>query len=954
MRQGRYAVTSGQLSIDLRAEFRNDIIVMSGDILSQDRFVAGFRGQSARPSDENAVIEASISFIGHDRLDTGSIRIDVDERGVGSFQMSVDLQGGLRDNIAGEIRWLSSRYRSIAIEIDGLEGTEVRTEFVGRDGSPVSLTSAYEAVGFDVNIRQDRFGWIAPRAQEARGWTPAEMHRAMEQIRIGPQPGTLQSHVFVCGFMSGPRNRGVLGIMYDWGDADENNRAREGVAIFHDHPLLSDPRLSVEARDREFTYTLIHEIGHALNMLHSFDKARPAAMSFMNYPDYFPLGHEAPETHDGSVEFWSQFEHVFDAQELDHLRHGTRREIHPGGFEFGRYEEGLSLPFGGQVNPHRPAPGLNPLRATRDLLLNLEPLKSNYELGEPVFTRIALRNIGRSVRAVPTKLDPIEGFLQIEITEPDGRRFDYRPPMRLCAKSERTALMPGEELTGHPGAPLFVSADGPTFTKPGRYTLRARLSGVDEFQIVESAPVSLTVEHPTQAVEKFAETVWETPGALRALYLRHPLADREAWHTLDDASKRAKLPGRRGNSTADHINYVNALGWLTPFADVQGRRELDADIERAQEFMQSIRTDHLPKTCSRRKNALDLIANTKKKSRVYAAEAVETPLVAVDPIDIQVPPAGLFGSAGLDFPGKSDGPVDPFVRVVDAFRGTRRFADLVTWNIQQLHGEDDTRRFRDVARLMRDMRCDFWALQEVDRGALRRLVFELNNLSTIRYAYDGVRGNGQQCGCIYRTDTTTVQRLNVRDELFDGKIEVELSNGSKRDKSIFLRAPHVTEVRIRNGSRAFDFRCANVHLKSTDWDYKDKGNAHRLAASERLAAWVSEDRAATSEIDYFIFGDMNGERASQGLGPFLDHDALDLLSVGMKEKYGEENSLTRVASQRTLDHIVVTSDTSALAPSSDLGEQIIVRTDRRIPNFTRNYSDHIPVAARFIIADDDH
>lgn len=954
MRQGRYQADSGQISFDIRAENRGDSVILSGDILAQGNFVAGFRGQTVQPQREAEVVEAPIDFIGHSRLDTGSIRIDVDDRGIGSFQLTVDLQGGLRDMIAGEIRWISSRFRSLAIEIDGLEGTEVRTEFVGRDGSTVSLASAYEAVGFEVDVRQDRFGWIALREQEARGWTPAEMHRAMEQIRTAPQPGTLQSHVFVCGFMAGRRNRGVLGIMYDWGDADENNRAREGVAIFHDHPLLSDPRFSVEARDREFTYTLIHEIGHALNMLHSFDKARPAALSFMNYPDYFPLGHEAPETHDGSAEFWSQFEHVFDDQELDHLRHGTRREIYPGGFEFGRYEEGLSLPFGGQVSPHRPAPGLNPLRAAHDLRLTLQPLKTTYELGEPVFTRIALANVGRHVRAVPTKLDPIEGFLQIEITEPDGRRFDYRPPMRLCAKSERTALMPGEELTGHPGAPLFISADGPTFTKPGRYILRAGLAGVDEFQIAESAPVALTVDHPTQALEKFAETVWETPGALRALYLRHPLADREAWHVLDDASKRAKLPGRRGNSTADHIDYVNALGWLTPFADLQGRRELDADIDRAQAFMQSVRTGDMPDTCTQRKNALELIVNEKDKSKVYAAETVQTPLVVVDPIDIQVPPAGLFGSAGLDLPGATDAPIDPFVRVVDTFRGTRRFADLVTWNIQQLHSEDDTQRFRDVARLIRDMRCDFWALQEVDRGALRRVVFELNNMSSIHYAYDGVRGSGQQCGCIYRTDTTTVQRLAVRDELFEGKIEVELSNGSKRNKDIFLRAPHVTEVRIRNGSRAFDFRCANVHLKSTDWDYKDKGNAHRLAAAERLAEWVTEDRAATSEIDYFIFGDMNGEWASQGLGPFLDHDALDLLSVGMKEKYGEENSLTRVASKRTLDHIVVTSDTSALAPSNDLGEQIIVRTDRRIPNFTRNYSDHIPVAARFIIADDDH
>ena len=110
-------------------------------------------GKSTRPQIESKIDEAPITFIGHSRLDTGAIRIDVDDRGSGSFQLCVDLQGALRDIIACEIRWLGSRYRSLAIEIDGLEGTEVRTEFSGRNGSTVSLASACETVGLDVDIR---------------------------------------------------------------------------------------------------------------------------------------------------------------------------------------------------------------------------------------------------------------------------------------------------------------------------------------------------------------------------------------------------------------------------------------------------------------------------------------------------------------------------------------------------------------------------------------------------------------------------------------------------------------------------------------------------------------------------------------------------------------------------------------------------------------------------------
>ena len=93
----------------------------------------------------------------------------------------------------------------------------------------------------------------------------------------------------------------------------------------------------------------------------------------------------------------------------------------------------------------------------------------------------------------------------------------------------------------------------------------------------------------------------------------------------------------------------------------------------------------------------------------------------------------------------------------------------------------------------------------------------------------------------------------------------------------------------------------------------------------------------------------NAETNEQGLGPLLVDDEYAVLSLGMQAEYGEQNSLTRVASRRTLDHIVITEDTQSLMPDADLGEQIVIRTDRRMPNFTRDISDHIPVAARFLI-----
>ena len=125
----------------------------------------------------------------------------------------------------------------------------------------------------------------------------------------------------------------------------------------------------------------------------------------------------------------------------------------------------------------------------------------------------------------------------------------------------------------------------------------------------------------------------------------------------------------------------------------------------------------------------------------------------------------------------------------------------------------------------------------------------------------------------------------------------------------------------------------------------------RLRAASVLARWIELDRAVATETDYIILGDMNAEIAKQGLEPFATESGLKLLSVGMRNKYGA-NALTRVASGRLLDHIVVTSDTVALMPDEDIDEQIIIRSDTRLAEWTAAFSDHVPVAARFVIGKD--
>lgn len=174
-----------------------------------------------------------------------------------------------------------------------------------------------------------------------------------------------------------------------------------------------------------------------------------------------------------------------------------------------------------------------------------------------------------------------------------------------------------------------------------------------------------------------------------------------------------------------------------------------------------------------------------------------------------------------------------------------------------------------------------------------------------------------------------------------------MSNGETRERAVFYRPPLLAQVRVSQSGGVFDFRCAVVHLKSTDPDLEDKGNALRLAAADALRRWIESDVRDSGEHDYLILGDMNAETAQQGLGGFGDR--LETLSVGMQDRYGREEALTRVASRRFLDHIVVTSDAKTAMPAEDIGEQLVIRSDTRIADWIEDYSDHVPVAVRFIL-----
>lgn len=946
---GTYSGQSEGLNFEFRIECTTDseVCVVSGDISQGPRFISSFICGNPQVTEDGRTVTGSLAFRGNPELFTGSLYMNTDERGIGSFQVSVDMEGGHRDVFAGRVDWQGSFLRRLAIEIDGLEGTQPPAGYSTRTGGFMTIERAFSEAGFDVSVKVDPFAGNGTDENRMRGYTLAEIHAAMTTRRSPVPADRLYAHVFVCSYLAGRDNRGVLGVMYDFGQSDLNRRPREGVAVFYDHPMLSDPRVSEQARNREYVFTLVHEVGHALNLLHSFDKSRPGALSFMNYPNLYPRGYEASRTYDGTAEFWRRFQEGFDTEELRHLRHASPREIRAGGFAFGVYEDG-GWPFSDGAGPRRTRLGANPLRATHAVELKVESVKHEYDLGEPIFLRIGVKNVGADAVHVPDSLDPSEGYVRLLIRTPTGRVIKYRPPVTLCKQAQLVHLPPGEALPPFDGLPLFLSADGPIFTEPGVYHVVAELTGVDGSKNVYSQNRRVRVRPPDEATESFAYKLWDKPGTLEALYLRHPLTAKNEWDEIEEEIKHANL--KPDNTTESYFNYVASLGWMTPFA-APNTREKDANLEKAVERISKCDPRGLPSSVGKRQIGL---TEQQQKAAVRSVSTFSSGVIATrseEEARAEVPPSGLFGAIGLT-EDKPDAMIDPFVRVVPSLRGQRRFADIVSWNIENLYRPANSWKIPKVAKLIRDFRCDFWGVQEISHAALAQVRETVNSSGQTRYDVVAIEGSGQQSGAIFRTDTTTVSVIDRPNGFFEEEIDVEMTNGDIVHRRVFLRMPLLCDVRVRQAEKVFDFRCAVVHLKSTDTDIRDRGNGMRLAAARELARWIEFDRESGSERDYLILGDMNAETAKQGLESFAEGENLKLLSVGMQDRYGNAEALTRVASKRLLDHIVITGEAFTLMPTEDEEEQIIIRSDREISDWTENLSDHVPVAVRFIISDD--
>jgi hypothetical protein len=505
---GRYAGGSPEIWIELRLDLRECGIV-SGDLyrLQPDsrHYVASFRTASG-----GARENGSWPIVGqdeHDRRVEGRLWLEPLSDPPDSLSGRIRFEGPLegippRRSIPFALERLSSAFRTLGLEIESEEGVESIRGYPFSDRlMTIEEALAHAGIATYVTGIPDRI----PRAA-ATGWEMAQLHALMSDLAQAPlHRRAWEIHMLILSYSD---RAGLLGIMFDSSD----NLPRQGTAIFADE-IREIPGVD---HDRKILQTAVHELGHALNLVHRFERVvgRADSPSFMNYDWRYRGGKR-------SDEFWNQFRFAFDRDELEFLRHSPLPPLIPGGAPF--HSVSYWADGNGGYSPYVPEV---PLMGWE---LTLTPPEGGtlLDFAQPVYVRLMLTNRSRRTVDVPRfLLDPKAGFTEIVIRRVHGGAFvsggsqplSFVPTMQRCfqwSARDDLRLAHGESLEDN--ANLTFGSAGFAFAEPGTYDVTALLVIFDEESqrelVVRSNTVRIRIgtprsrEEERQAMDFFTEDV---------------------------------------------------------------------------------------------------------------------------------------------------------------------------------------------------------------------------------------------------------------------------------------------------------------------------------------------------------------------------------------------------------------------------------------------------------------
>jgi len=348
----------------------------------------------------------------------------------------------------------------------------------GLPAERLTVAQVFERAGFDVRVASAGPPIPIADAGADGAWSDAEMHDAM-QAHWSRYADRAQWALWVLHAALHEQGPGLGGVMFD----DIGPHHRQGTAVFTEsfiaRPPAGDPAPDAWIARMRF-WTACHEMGHAFNLAHAWQKSlgtpwmpmsdAPESRSFMNYPF---------RVQGGASTFFRDFEFRFDDAELGFLRHAPRGYVQMGNadwFDHHGFEQA-------QVSRE---PGLR-------LVARLNRDTSLLQFLEPAMIELKLSNVSSEPMLVRDDLLTDAHQLTLVVKRSGHPARQWHPYATACHRAAARVLAPGESMY----APVFVGAGGSGWlvAEPGQYTIQACLH-LDGGEDVLSEPLALRVAAP--------------------------------------------------------------------------------------------------------------------------------------------------------------------------------------------------------------------------------------------------------------------------------------------------------------------------------------------------------------------------------------------------------------------------------------------------------------------------
>ena len=584
---GRYAVGNDALAVELRIDLAGSNII-SGDIFSAvggfREYVASFRSE---PGAEITPVDNPLEIVAEDR-DGKHAQGEVlfGSADVTDITMTLLLDAALIALPVNQTMTFAGRFegdamRELGVELESEIGIDPLPEW-DFNGEAMTVEKSFANAGFDVFNVGFRSQFPSPSSGK---WDTSQLHGLMAQF--AQEPIDRKSWNLHLLLLEESTLGGLLGVMFDSGEADVNQLPRQGAAVFQ-RPIKTRPDWP-----RKLIQTTVHELGHALNLAHRFERpvGRADSTSFMNYDWKYLGGMNADR-------FWREFDFTFDADEVAFLRHGPLANVIPGGAEF------HTIPY--WENPDGGYVPYIPEIPSDDFRIRLLPPASGtlFQFGQPVLLTVELtNNTGRTMELPRFLLDPKAGFFELVVkrrTSPasggtPGPGMVFRPIIHRCFDMDLAAadeVPQGGTLVDNVN--LTFGSAGFTFIEPGDYEVTAVFMWQKAFRdirTIKSAPLSIRVAYPkTDEEEREGQELFRRDvGVFFALGGSDALSDAEDVldAIVDRRQHRAKtvtdplvaniLRSKAINQARDFIHYRNGK-----------YRKRSANLEKAQAIFSSI------------------------------------------------------------------------------------------------------------------------------------------------------------------------------------------------------------------------------------------------------------------------------------------------------------------------------------------------------------------------------